>query len=349
MKLNENDELQEYFEILCNKEVPEFIYKYLRTDTMERLKGVSFFSGIDYNLIPTHDLKYYYSRYDHSIATALIIWNLTKNKKETIVALLHCAGTPIFSHSVDYMLGDYKKQQSARKPLLDMIGKDAELIKKLEEDKLVALDFQDLTEYTILENDTPKFSAARLEGVFIYNLILSRIWTNEDIKDIYTGIQKGINEEKNNEIAFNNLAKAEKFYEGVYKYTYMMEQSEEKLTLQLISEVLKESIDNGIITEKNMYKLTEKEFITELMKHEKSKAYKLWNDVTKLTFAGRADINKEMFKCYSFEVKKRYVDPLIWSSGEYIRGRKVSKYIENRINNIMFLKDSKYFYLVDNL
>ena len=349
MKLNENDEIQEYFEILAGNDIPDFIYKYLKTDTMKRLKGVSFFSGIDYNRIPSHDLKYFYSRYDNSIASALIVWNLTKNKKETIVTLLHNAGTPVFSHCVDYMLKDYKVQRKARKALIDMIGKDNNLIAKLEQDKLEANDFQDLSKYPILENDTPRFSAPRLDGIFISNLIWTRIWSNEDIKQMYASIQKGINEDKNSEIAFNNLKMAEKFFEGVYKYTFEMEQCEEKLTLELIANVIKESIDNGIVTEKNLYKLTEKEFITEVIRHEKSEACRLWNEVTKLTFVGRSDVPKDVFKCYSIEAKKRYVDPLIWSNGGYVRGKTVSKYIENRLNQILFLKDAKYCYIVEEL
>lgn len=349
MILNKNDEIQEYFKILCNNNFPEFIYKYLNTETMQRLKGISFFCGIDYNLIPSHNLKYWYSICDHSIATALIVWNITKNKKQTIVALLHNAGTPIFSHSVDYMLGDEKEQKSSQKNLIDMISKDKELINILEQDKMLASDFKDLTEYTILENDSPRLSADRLDGIFITSLIWTKVWELSDIIELYSSIQEGINEQKNKELAFNNINKAEKFFEGVYKYTYILEQNEEKITLFLIGEALRESINNGIISEKNLYKITEKEFITTLMKHKKSKAYELWNKITKLTFIGRCETPIQSFKCYNIACKRRYVDPLVWYEGEYKRGKTVSKYIENRVNSILFLKDSKYCYIVENL
>ncbi|MEG0072968.1 MAG: hypothetical protein RR922_00650 [Clostridia bacterium] len=350
MILNDNSEIQEYFEILAGNEgIPEFITKYLNTETMKRLKGVGHFCGIDYNLFPSHELKYWYSRYDHSIAVALIVWQLTKDKKETIVALLHDAGTPIFSHCVDYMYGDSEKQISSEKNLLDMIAKDQKLIEALELDKMEATDFKDITQYRILENEGPKLCADRLESVLCTNYIWNKLWTMKEIKEIYSAIQVGINENKNKEIAFNNEEVADKFYEGAYKYSFLLQQNENKLSMLLIGNILKETIDNGIITEKNMYKMTEKDFINTLMKHEKSKALKMWNELTKITFVGRSDIVLDGVECLHVKAKKRYVDPLVWKNGEYLRGKTASKYIANRINNIQFLKDSTYFYIVENL
>ena len=53
-----------------------------------------------------------YSRYDHSIGVALIIWHFTHDRKQAIAGLLHDVASPVFAHVVDFMHGDYLTQES---------------------------------------------------------------------------------------------------------------------------------------------------------------------------------------------------------------------------------------------
>lgn len=42
------------------------------------------------------------------------------DKKEAIVALLNDAGTPCFAHCIDYVFGDYVRQESSEKKISDL-------------------------------------------------------------------------------------------------------------------------------------------------------------------------------------------------------------------------------------
>lgn len=51
--------------------------------------------GCDYtNLFPRHE---WYSNLDHSVGVALIIWNFTHDKKQTLAGLFHDIATPVFT------------------------------------------------------------------------------------------------------------------------------------------------------------------------------------------------------------------------------------------------------------
>lgn len=105
----ENKEIEEYLHIL-SKDIPDFLIKYANVKEMQRLKGISMITACEHTkLIP---YKFFHTRYEHSIGVALIVWNFTKDKKQTIAGLYHDIATPSFSHVVDYLHGDYEKQES---------------------------------------------------------------------------------------------------------------------------------------------------------------------------------------------------------------------------------------------
>lgn len=105
----ENKEIEKYFYIL-SKEIPDFLIEYANVKEMQRLKGISMVSACEHTkLIP---YNFFHTRYEHSIGVALIVWNFTKDKKQTIAGLYHDIATPSFSHVVDYLHGDYEKQET---------------------------------------------------------------------------------------------------------------------------------------------------------------------------------------------------------------------------------------------
>jgi HD superfamily phosphohydrolase len=105
-----NPEIIDYFNILCPQGIPAFIEEYSNAPEMLRLKGIGLFCGTDYSKIYNH--RYFYSRFEHSIAVALLIWRFTRDKKQAIAGLFHDIATPVFSHSVDFMNGDALTQKS---------------------------------------------------------------------------------------------------------------------------------------------------------------------------------------------------------------------------------------------
>lgn len=98
---NLNEEVREYFKIL-SPEFPEWLLEYINTPEMQRIDGISLNCGTDYSNL--FNIKYWYSNLDHSVGVALIVWNFTHSKKQTLAGLFHDIATPTFKHSIDFML-----------------------------------------------------------------------------------------------------------------------------------------------------------------------------------------------------------------------------------------------------
>lgn len=64
-----------YYEIL-SKDFPAFLHPYLELPLLRRLEGVGLLCGTDWTSL--YNNRFFYSRLDHSIGVALIIWNFTK-------------------------------------------------------------------------------------------------------------------------------------------------------------------------------------------------------------------------------------------------------------------------------
>ena len=73
--------INDYFHILSN-EIPDFIKEYIEAPEMQRLKGISMVCGENFTKMCPYVM--YYSRLEHSIGVALIIWNFTKDKKQAL-------------------------------------------------------------------------------------------------------------------------------------------------------------------------------------------------------------------------------------------------------------------------
>ena len=104
-----NEEIKEYLKIL-SPEFPNWLLEYIDTPEMIRLDKIGMSCGTWYTKV--YNDKYFYSALTHSIAVALIIWNFTKDKKQTIAGLFHDIATPVFKHCIDFMNEDSEKQES---------------------------------------------------------------------------------------------------------------------------------------------------------------------------------------------------------------------------------------------
>jgi hypothetical protein len=84
-----------------------------------------------------YNFKEKITRFDHSVTTSMIVYNLTYNKKMTLSALFHDVSTPCFSHVIDYMNGDYETQESTEKFTREIVLKDKKFLSYLKEDGFV--------------------------------------------------------------------------------------------------------------------------------------------------------------------------------------------------------------------
>lgn len=340
-----NDEIKEYYMILCNSDYPYFIDKYINTKDLKRLGGIGQFCGCDYTKI--FNCKYWYSRLHHSIACALMIWNFTKNKEQTIAALFHDLGTPAFSHCIDFLLNDPVNQESSELNVKEIINNSIEIKKLLKSDNIDIEDINDVAKYTIMENKKPKICVDRLEGILHTGLIWIGYWNINDISKMYKNIIVLKNENNEDEIGFKNKYIAEKFYSGAYKYSIVLQQNEDIYVMKTITKNLNFMLDKKIINKDDLYIMSEKEIINNIKSLKELKND--WDSFSnyKKIYRTNSKPKKEFYEYMGS--KKRYVVPLVKYKKETVRLDKVSNRCVNLLNKYLKYEDSKYYYVKEEL
>ncbi len=338
-------ELKKYFNILCDNDYPSFIEDYIKTDELQRLAGIGTFCGADYQKLPSADIKYWYSRLDHSIVCALMTWHFTKDKVQTLAALFHDLGTPTFSHCVDYMLDDYLYQESAELDTKEIISNAKQIKKLLKRDNITIDNVCNITNYPVVENKKPKICVDRLDGILASCLMWGRFWQIEDVEKVYKNIIIATNEDNEPEIAFSTLKVAEKFFEASCKFSIMMQMNDDKLSMKLMGDILRLAIDHKIITVDNLYTLSEQQII-ELMENSKDEQLiEIWNIFKNLNCIYGSDTEVKDKYCVSLESKKRYVNPLCNIDGKIDRIINISNQAKQFFNEYLEYSDAKYAYI----
>ena len=341
-----NPTIKEYFKILSD-EIPEFLYDYINTPEMQRIGKIGCACGTDYTKIFNN--KFFYSNLEHSIGVALIIWNFTKDKKQTLAGLFHDISTPVFKHCIDFMNGDHETQESTEELTTYMIKNSKEIMKLLERDKIKVSEVDDYHIYPIADNDTPKLSADRLEYTFANGLYFKEVWNVEEIKKIYSNIEIQKNEENILELGFKNVKIAEDFIEGASQLWPLWISNEDKITMQFLADTVKKMSEENYLTKKDLYTLSEKEVINKIencANKEISNSFKLFRETTKIQESDTPILDKY---CISISAKKRYIVPLVEDSNSYKRINDISNYAKEKINNYLEYKTKKYAYLDFNL
>ena len=147
---------------LYHPEIPEFLRRLAETPPMTRLRQVGMNCGCEYTAFPQFSGWAPYSRFDHSLGVALIVWHFTGDVRQSAAGLLHDAATPAFAHVVDFLHGDHLRQESTEGRTAELIGRSPELQALLGEYGLSTADVADYHRYPIADNDSPQLSADRL-------------------------------------------------------------------------------------------------------------------------------------------------------------------------------------------
>ena len=342
-----NKEINEYLHILSN-EIPEFLVEYTNVKEMQRLKGISMISACEHTkLIP---FKFFHTRYEHSLGVALIIWNFTKNKKQTIAGLYHDIATPSFSHVVDYLHGDYEKQETTEDLTEGIIKNSDEIMKLLKRDNISITEIEDYHIYPIADNDSPKLSADRLEYTLSDGLVTQDAFSLESIRKIYNDLTILKNEDNQDELGFKTLEIAEEYIERASKMWHLFSgNNENNIIMQFWTDILKKMAELKYLTEKDLYKYSEKEIVEKIKKCPNGKIRNAFNIFENSTKIGRSETEIKNKYCISIIAKKRYTNPIVLMNGKPIRIENASKKGKDIIKDIKNFKDSKYAFLNINL
>lgn len=331
--------MKEYLKILSN-EIPDFLNDYINTPQMQKLAGISVSCGTYYTKL--FDKMVWYSSLDHSIAVSLIVWNFTKDKKQTIAGLFHDIATPVFKHSIDFMNGDYKKQESTEELTTQIIRESKEIMSLLKRDGIKIEEVDNYHIYPIADNDTPMLSADRLEYTFSNGLdVCKNIWDLEEVKEIYENIEIQKNEQGIEELGFKDIKIAEKFVKGMRILSNSYIDNKTKFSMQFLADIMKIMSSQNLITKKDLYELSEKEVIERIENcdyAEISQKFDMWKN------AHEIKESDEKFKdkyCVSIDAKIRYINPLV----NGIRISEISEVAKEEIQKALEFKTKKYAYL----
>ena len=329
--------MEEYVKLFIDESYPNFIDKYLTTETLKRIKHVSQFCGCDYTNL--YSPLFFYTRFDHSRVVALMTWHFTHDKKATIAALLHDVGTPCFAHCIDYVFGDYMKQETSEKSINEMIQTDTVLLQYLKEDGIEEQDLEDLKKYPILENTAPKLCTDRLDGVLHTCYIWLHTHTLVEVKEVYNNVTVLINEEGKQELGFKDKKIAEKFVEMTATYAKELQGNTDKYVMKYVSEVVKDAFYENLICLDDLYTKKEEEIVSIFANNFYS-----WKEFRSANHLIGTEEEPSNFYI-SFATKKRNVIPLLQTDEGDKRINTVSESSKEIYSMLEEYQDTKYAYV----
>jgi len=340
-----NETVKQYFNILSD-EIPEFLHDYINTPEMQKQRGISVSCGTYYSKL-FKGIKLWYSSLDHSVAVALIVWHFTKDKKQTLAGLFHDIATPAFKHCIDFMNGDYEKQESTEELTVKMISESKEIMSLLERDGIKIEEVSDYHIYPIADNDTPQLSADRLEYTLSNGLGVRKVlWNLDEVREIYKNIEIQKNEEGIEELGFKDKEIAEKFVENMSELSSLYITNKTKLTMQFLADIMKKMSEYNLISKNELYNLSEKEVIEiiENCEYENiSKSFKVWKNATQIKESDTFIEDKYAINIENAKI--RYINPLVKFEYKYTRISNVSDKAKKDIEKALSFKTKKYAYL----
>ena len=340
---NLDETIQKYFKILSN-EFPEFLYDYINTPEMQKQAGISVSCGTIYSKMYN---QMWYSSLDHSVAVALIIWNFTKDKKQTLSGLFHDIATPIFKHTIDFMNKDYEKQESTEELTTKIICESKEIMNLLQKDGIRVEEISDYHIYPIADNDTPMLSSDRLEYTLSNGLgATEKIWGLDEIEEIYKNIEIQKNEEGIQELGFKDIKIAEKFVKTMSILSRLYRREKTVFSMQLLADIMKRMSIQNMISIDDLYRLSEKEVIEKIenCKDEKiSQCFNIWRNATEIKTSDTLPNNKYFVSIEKMKV--RYINPLVRNNNKFERIYDISENAKEDIEKALNYKTAKYTYL----
>ena len=314
-------------EIVYNlhRPIPAFLQEALEAPAMKRLLHVGMNCGCEYTSYPCFTALPPYSRYEHSLGVALIVWRFTQDEKQALSGLFHDIATPVFAHVIDFMRGDYVRQEATEDGTARLIEEDPVIRKVLRDTGLSVRDVCDYHCYPIADNEAPKLCADRLEYT-LENMVHYRHATVNDALRMYEDLEVSDNEDGSPELVFRTPSLALRFAENALKCGMFYTTDQDRYSMQRLSEICRDAVLRGVITEADLYK-DEPYVIGRFLSDPKTAA--AWNAFRKLSVIRKADDaevstrqnapNKEMSEAPGFfrkiDAKKRCIDPYIKGLG----------------------------------
>ena len=256
--------LKYYLEQLDYQNMPLELRKYLYTPSMERLKQIGYFCGMDYASKEIYNFREQISRFDHSLCVALMVYKLTQDRDMALAGLYHDVATPCFSHVIDYMKKDYEKQEATEEMTEKIIRSDERLMSMLAKDGINPNAIIDFKRYPIVDNERPKVCADRLDGVILTGIGWTKNITKVDINSIVTDMHVSTNEFGEPEISFLRKPVVDKIIQTNASIDQMCHSNEDNYMMELLAAITRYAIEKGYIFYDDLFVFTEQNLFSYL-------------------------------------------------------------------------------------
>ena len=330
---------KEYFKIL-SPVFPEWLLDYIDIPEMQRLSGISMLCGTDYSKI--YNYISFNSTLDHSVGVALIIWNFTKDKKQTLAGLFHDIATPTFKHCIDFMNGDSEHQESTEERTEQIIRSSKTIMDLLKRDGINAQEISDYHIYPIADNDTPKLSADRFEYTFSNVIFLYGAWDLDEVAKYYNDIVILKNEDGIEELGFKTPQICKEYLHTILPIFANYDSDNNRTVMQFFADIVKSMNVKGYISIDDLYELSEKDVINKILNCNDDYIKESFIKFQNATSVFSSETPVENKYCISVKGKKRYIIPLTQSNGEIYRINEIDKTANNEVENYLNLKRGKY-------
>ncbi len=339
-----NEEVKGYFNIL-SPVFPEWLLDYINTPEMQRVGKISMFCGADYS--KCFNVRYWHSTLDHSVGVALIIWNFTHDKKQTIAGLFHDIATPSFKHCIDFMNGDSEHQESTEERTTEIIQNSKEIKALLDRDGIKLEEICNYKIYPIADNSAPQLAADRLEYNFTCGLSLFRVWDLDKIKKVYNDLTILKNEHGIDELGFKHKEIAEEYIRTVSKLWPVLVGDEDRTVMQFLADMCKSMNNAGYLTVDDLYTYSEQQIMDKILNCDDkylSESFKNFMKATKVYKSDEPVANKY---CVNVNGKARYVNPLVLTEEGAKRISDVSPESNKLISDYLALPKGGYYTYFD--
>ena len=336
---NLDDLRKEYFKVL-SPVFPEWLLDYIDTPEIQRLSGISMLCGTDYSKI--YDYKSFNSTLDHSVGVALIIWNFTKDKKQTLAGLFHDIATPIFKHCIDFMNGDSEHQESTEERTEQVIRNSQTILSLLNRDGIKVEEISDYHIYPIADNNTPRLSADRFEYTFSNGLFLYGAWNVDEISKYYNDITILKNEDGIEELGFKTPQICKEYLHTILPIFANYDSDNNRTVMQFFADIVKSMNVKGYITVDDLYELSEEDVINRILNCDDTYIKESFVKFQNATSVYGSDTPVNNRYCISVKGKKRYIVPLTQNNGNAYRISQIDETARNEVQDYINLKHSKY-------
>ena len=283
------------------KELPAWWDEAISSKAMLRLKDVGMNCGLEYTRFPLFQGIKSYSRYEHSLGVASIVWKFTHDPKQTLASLYHDIATPCFAHVIDFLNGDYLGQESTEdgtRPILEGSEEIQRILAKL---GLKTKEVCDYHRYPVADTPSPSLSADRLEYTCSNAINLLRE-DPEEIQFVYDRVRLL----EDGRLGFQDEAAALKLgrYSLCCGSVYCCD--EDRYAMEILARILKRALSWNVLSRGDLMG-EEDPLIGKLLQSPLREEWLRFRSMSRLCKSGA----KPSEEWIQIDAKKRFIDPSV--------------------------------------